>query len=75
VVLFFASAGAGSADLTVSEVFPMEIRALAIAFLYAVGTGGGITGPLLFSSLVSSGKVSETVLAFSIGAVLIPAPA
>jgi MFS family permease len=71
VVLFFASAGASSAYLTVSEVFPMETRALAIAFFYAIGTAaGGITGPLLFSSLVSSGKVSETVLAFSIGAVL-----
>ncbi len=71
VVLFFASAGASSAYLTVSEVFPMETRALAIAFFYAIGTAaGGITGPLLFSSLVGSGKVSETVLAFTIGAVL-----
>jgi MFS family permease len=67
--LFFASAGASAAYLTVSEVFPMETRALAIAFFYAVGTGlGGITGPLLFSSLVSTGQVSDTVLAFSIGA-------
>jgi MFS family permease len=71
VVLFFASAGASSAYLTVSEVFPMETRALAIAFFYAIGTAaGGITGPLLFSSLVSSGKVSQTALAFTIGAVL-----
>jgi MFS family permease len=70
-VLFFASAGASSAYLTVSEIFPMETRALAIAFFYAIGTAaGGITGPLLFSSLVSSGKVSETALAFTIGAVL-----
>ena len=65
VVLFFASAGASSAYLTVSEVFPMETRALAIAFFYAIGTGaGGITGPLLFSSLVSTGKVADTVVAF-----------
>jgi len=71
VVLFFASAGASSAYLTVSEVFPMETRALAIAFFYAIGTAaGGISGPLLFSSLVSTGKVSDTVLAFSIGAAL-----
>jgi MFS family permease len=71
VVLFFASAGASSAYLTVSEVFPMETRALAIAFFYAIGTAaGGITGPLLFSKLVSTGKVSDTVLAFSIGAIL-----
>ncbi len=70
-VLFFASAGASAAYLTVSEVFPMETRALAIAFFYAIGTAaGGITGPLLFSKLVSTGKVSDTVLAFSIGASL-----
>jgi MFS family permease len=69
--LFFASAGASSAYLTVSEVFPVETRALAIAFFYAIGTGaGGIAGPLLFSSLVSTGKVPDTVLAFSIGASL-----
>ena len=48
---FFASAGASSAYLTVSEIFPMEIRALAIAFFYAIGTAiGGITGPLVFGS-------------------------
>ena len=70
-VLFFASAGASSAYLTVSEVFPMETRALAIAFFYAIGTAaGGISGPLLFSSLVSTGKVSDTVIAFAVGAVL-----
>ncbi len=74
VVLFFASAGASSAYLTVSEVFPMETRALAIAFFYAIGTAaGGITGPLLFSKLVGPGKVSETVIAFSIGAGLMVA--
>jgi MFS family permease len=73
-VLFFASAGASSAYLTVSEVFPMETRAMAIAFFYAVGTGaGGITGPLLFSDLTSSGKVDDTVLAFCIGAGLMVA--
>ena len=73
-VLFFASAGASSAYLTVSEVFPMETRALAIAFFYAIGTAaGGITGPLLFSSLVSSGKVRDTVIAFSVGAALMVA--
>ncbi len=71
VVLFFASAGASSAYLTVSEVFPMETRALAIAFFYAIGTAaGGISGPLVFSTLVSTGKVPDTVLAFSIGAIL-----
>jgi MFS family permease len=71
VVLFFASAGASAAYLTVSEIFPMETRALAIAFFYAVGTAaGGITGPLIFANLVGTGKVGDTVLAFVIGAVL-----
>jgi MFS family permease len=75
-VLFFASAGASSAYLTVSEVFPMETRALAIAFFYAIGTGaGGIAGPLLFSALVGTGKVPDTVLAFCIGAALMIAAA
>jgi MFS family permease len=57
---FFASAGASAGYLTVSEVFPMEIRAMAIAFFYAVATAlGGITGPLLFSRLVeSTGKLT-----------------
>jgi MFS family permease len=71
VVLFFASAGASAAYLTVSEVFPMETRALAIAFFYAIGTAaGGITGPLLFASLVSTGNASDIALAFTIGASL-----
>jgi MFS family permease len=71
IVLFFASAGASSAYLTVSEVFPMETRALAIAFFYAVGTAvGGITGPLVFADLTASGKTSDTVTAFIIGAAL-----
>ncbi|MBE4740136.1 MULTISPECIES: MFS transporter [Streptomyces] len=69
VVLFFASAGASSAYLTVSEVFPMETRAMAIAFFYAIGTAaGGISGPLIFAELTESGVVSDTVLAFQIGA-------
>nr|WP_223243261.1 MFS transporter [Streptomyces sp. CBMA123] len=68
-VLFLASAGASSAYLTVSEIFPLETRGLSIAFFYAVGTAvGGISGPLLFNGLVSSGKVSDTTLAFCIGA-------
>ncbi|MFM9700797.1 MFS transporter [Streptomyces europaeiscabiei] len=75
VVLFFASAGASSAYLTVSEVFPMETRAMAIAFFYAIGTAaGGISGPLIFAELTESGVVSDTVLAFRIGAALMCAP-
>ncbi|ASY33062.1 MULTISPECIES: MFS transporter [unclassified Streptomyces] len=69
VVLFFASAGASSAYLTVSEVFPMETRAMAIAFFYAIGTAaGGISGPLVFADLTESGVPGDTALAFSIGA-------
>ncbi len=65
---FLASAGASAAYLTVSEIFPMETRALAIAFFYAVGTAvGGITGPLLFGHLIASGSRSEVAIAFYIG--------
>ena len=57
LTFFLASAGASSAYLTVSEIFPMETRALAIAFFYAVGTAvGGITGPLLFGKLIETGE-------------------
>ena len=71
VVLFFASAGASAAYLTVSEIFPMETRAMAIAFFYAIGTAaGGITGPLLFAKLVGTKQVGDTVLAFVIGAIV-----
>ncbi|HEU4974826.1 MAG TPA: MFS transporter [Baekduia sp.] len=66
---FFASAGASAAYLTVSEIFPMETRALAIAFFYAVGTAvGGITGPLLFGHLIGSGDRGHVAIAFFIGA-------
>jgi MFS family permease len=57
VVFFFASAGASAAYLTVSEIFPMETRAMAIAFFYAIGTGlGGIIGPVYFGKLIESGR-------------------
>jgi len=66
---FLASAGASAAYLTVSEIFPMETRALAIAFFYAVGTAvGGITGPLLFGHLIESGDAHQVIVAFLIGA-------
>jgi len=69
VVFFFASAGASSAYLTVSEIFPMEMRALAIAFFYAVGTAiGGITGPLVFEKLASTEDPSQVALGYLIGA-------
>jgi MFS family permease len=66
---FLASAGASSAYLTVSEIFPMETRALAIAFFYAIGTAvGGITGPYLFGRMIESGEESQVAIAFFVGA-------
>jgi MFS family permease len=74
LTFFLASAGASAAYLTVSEIFPMETRALAIAFFYAVGTAiGGITGPLLFGQLISSGERGLVVWSFLIGAVVMAA--
>ena len=69
VIFFFASAGASAGYLTVSEVFPLEIRAMSIAFFYAVATGiGGISGPLLFGVLVGSKSASQTMIGFMVGA-------
>jgi MFS family permease len=66
---FLASAGASAAYLTVSEIFPMETRALAIALFYAVGTAvGGISGPLLFGRFIHSGSLDEVATGFFIGA-------
>jgi MFS family permease len=66
---FLASAGASAAYLTASEIFPMETRALAIAFFFAVGTAaGGITGPLFFGKMIDSGSASNVMIAFLVGA-------
>jgi MFS family permease len=78
IIFFFASAGASSAYLTASEVFPMETRALCIAFFYAVGTAaGGISGPLLFGKLIDdasvSGDITGIAIGYYIGAVLMVA--
>jgi len=75
VIFFFASAGASAAYLTASEIFPMETRALCIAFFYAIGTAaGGITGPLLFGKLIddasASGDITQIALGYFVGAVL-----
>ena len=58
IIFFFASAGASAAYLTVSEVFPMEIRAMAIAFFFAVAQGAGTVGPWLFGKLIETSPVS-----------------
>ncbi len=70
-IFFFASAAASSAYLTVSETFPLEIRALAIAFFYAVGTGiGGIIGPSLFGLLIDTGSRMSVFGGYLLGAAL-----
>ena len=75
-VFFFASAAASSAYLTVGEIFPLEIRALAIAFFYAIGTGiGGVLGPLLFGMLISTGSRLSVAVGYMIGAILMAAAA
>jgi MFS family permease len=70
-VFFFASAGASAGYLTVSEVFPLEIRANAIAFFYAIGSGlGGIVGPILFGALIQTGQRSDLFIGYAIGGAL-----
>jgi len=74
VIFFVASAAASSAYLTVGEIFPLEIRALAIAFFYAVGTGiGGVAGPLLFGWLIASGSRASVFFGYLLGAALMVA--
>jgi MFS family permease len=69
IIFFFASAGASAAYLTVSEIFPMETRAMAIAFFYATGTiVGGFGGPLLFGALIQTGEPSQIFIGYLIGA-------
>ncbi|NII11546.1 MFS transporter [Oleiagrimonas sp. C23AA] len=71
VVFFFASAAASSAYLTVSESFPLEVRALAIAVFYALGTGlGGVAGPWLFGILIGTGQRSSIAGGYVLGASL-----
>jgi MFS family permease len=68
IIFFFASAGASAAYLTASEIFPMEIRALAIAFFYAIGTAaGGISGPLVFGALIDTASADNVFIGYLIG--------
>jgi MFS family permease len=71
VIFFFASAGASSAYLTTSEVFPIEIRAMAIAVVYSVGTlvGGGVA-PVLFGALIETGSPERVFYGYLLGASL-----
>jgi MFS family permease len=76
VIFFFASPAASSAYLTVSETFPLEVRALAIAFFYAIGTGvGGVVGPALFGALIDTGSRSSVFAGYLFGSGLMIAAA
>jgi MFS family permease len=76
VIFFFASAAASSAYLTVSETFPLEVRAFAIAVFYAIGTGvGGIVGPWLFGRLIDSGSRMSVFIGYVLGSLLMLAAA
>jgi MFS family permease len=71
VIFFVASTAASSAYLTVSETFPLEVRALAIAFFYAIGTGiGGVAGPWLFGLLIDTGSRWSVFGGYLFGAAL-----
>lgn len=70
-VFFLASAAASSAYLTVSEIFPLEMRAIAIAVFYAVGTGlGGFAGPALFGGLIGTGSHAAVAAGYAVAAAL-----
>jgi MFS family permease len=76
VVFFFASAAASSAYLTVSENFPLEIRASTIAWFYALGTAlGGIAGPVVFGQLIESGSRADVFVGYALGGGLMLAAA
>jgi MFS family permease len=71
VIFFFASAAASSAYLTVSEVFPLELRALAIAVFYALGTAaGGVAAPWLLGALIGTGERLAVFWGYALGAAL-----
>ena len=69
-VFFVASAAASSAYLTVSELFPVELRGLAIAVFYAVGTLAGAAAPLLFGAIVDTGEPSRLFAGYALAAAL-----
>jgi MFS family permease len=76
IIFFFASPAASAAYLTVSETFPLEVRALAIALFYAIGTGiGGVIGPALFGALIDTGSRASVFGGYLLGAALMIAAA
>jgi MFS family permease len=71
IIFFVASAAASSAYLTVSEIFPLEIRAFAIAIFYAFGTlAGGVGAPILFGWIIGTGSRTALLIGYLIGAAL-----
>jgi MFS family permease len=75
-IFFFASAAASAAYLTVSELFPLEIRAMAIAVFFALGTAaGGVAAPWLFGVLIGTGSRESVFLGYALGAGLMLAAA
>jgi MFS family permease len=70
ICFFFASSGASAAYLTVSEIFPMETRAMAIALFYACGTGVAIAAPWTFGKLIETGSYGYVTIAFVVGGVI-----
>jgi len=75
VVFFVASAAASSAYLTVSELFPVELRGMAIAVFYAVGTLAGAGAPLLFGALVDTGDPRQLLGGYAVAAAMMIAAA
>jgi MFS family permease len=73
VCFFFASSGASAAYLTVSEIFPMETRAMAIALFYACGTGVAIAAPWTFGKLIQTSSYGLVTIAFVIGGAIMAA--
>jgi MFS family permease len=70
-IFFIASAAASSAYLTVSEIFPLEMRAVSISLFYAAGTAlGGFAGPPLFGAMIESGSRGALFGAYSLAAAL-----
>jgi MFS family permease len=68
VIFFFASAGASAAYLTVSELFPLEARAMAIALFYSVGTGIAALSPTLFGALIATHSKTNVNYGYLLGA-------
>jgi len=76
LIFFIASPAASSAYLTVSEIFPLETRALAIAFFFSLGTGaGGIIAPWLFGTLIGTGSAWAVFYGYLAAALLMLAAA